>query len=106
MATGSGPYLSECLLRRLLFCFLLTSPGPHAHDLTLNGQFHLEYLLVVGPYLSNGRIAGQCVILLLTPLLKLGLVVARSRLLLLRGNMRKFLCETVPRHRAACLDSS
>jgi hypothetical protein len=42
MATGSGPYLSKSLFRRLLFCFLFASPGPHPHDLALNGQFHLE----------------------------------------------------------------
>ncbi len=39
---NNAGYLSEGLLRRLLFCFLFASPGPHAHDLALNGQFHLE----------------------------------------------------------------
>jgi len=42
MAAGSGPYLSKGLFCCLLFCFFFASPGPHAHDLALNGQFHLE----------------------------------------------------------------
>src|SRR4249920_1762844 len=61
---------------------------------------------MVGPCFSNGRVTWQCVMPLLTPLLKLGLVVPCSRLLLLRGNMHEFLCENVARHRAACLESS
>src|SRR5437870_9340832 len=61
---------------------------------------------MVGTCFSNGRIAWQCVIPLLTPLLKLSLVVARSRLLLLRGNMREFLGEHAECHRAACIESS
>jgi hypothetical protein len=42
MATGSGRYVLEGLLRRLLFCFLLASPRPKAYNLALNRQFHLE----------------------------------------------------------------
>src|SRR3990167_8814691 len=43
---------------------------------------------------------------LLTPLLKLGLVVARPRLLLLRSDIRKFLCENMARYRAAGVEPS
>src|SRR5215510_4778659 len=42
MLLPRSPCLSQGLLRRLLLRFLFASPGPYAHDLTLNRQFHFE----------------------------------------------------------------
>src|SRR5678815_1875365 len=98
MSLPRSPCLFEGLFRRLLFCFFFTSPGPYAHDLALNRQLHFEYFLVIGPCFSNGCVMRQCVMLFLTPLLKLSLVIPRSRLVLPRGNVCEFLFKYVAGH--------